>query len=144
MGSVNKVLLVGNLGKDAELRYTPGGDGVATLTLATAEQWKDKSGQKQEKTEWHRIIVWGKQAEALAPYLIKGKSIYVEGKLQTRQWEKDGAKHYTTEIRADRIVLLGGAQNGERQDRQEPRQEAAKPASGFEQSGFQEEDPIPF
>ena len=109
MGSVNKVILVGNLGRDAELRYTPGGAAVATLNLATTETWNDKEGQRQEKTEWHRVILWGKQAETLNQYLQKGKQIYVEGRLQTRQWDdKDGNKRYTTEIRGDRIVLLSG------------------------------------
>jgi single-strand DNA-binding protein len=109
MGSVNKVILVGNLGRDAELRYTPGGAAVATLNMATTEVWNDKAGQKQEKTEWHRVVLWGKSAESLAEYLTKGKQIYVEGRLQTRQWDdKDGNKRYTTEIRGDRIVLLGG------------------------------------
>ena len=109
MGSVNKVILVGNLGRDAELRYTPGGAAVATLNMATTEVWNDKSGQRQEKTEWHRVVLWGKTAESLNEYLTKGKQIYVEGRLQTRQWDdKDGNKRYTTEIRGDRIVLLGG------------------------------------
>src|SRR5205823_12876026 len=111
MGSVNKVILVGNLGRDAELRYTPGGAAVATINMATTEVWNDKAGQRQEKTEWHRVVLWGKSAEALAEYLTKGKQIYVEGKLQTRQWDdKDGNKRYTTEIRSDRIVLLGGGE----------------------------------
>ena len=115
MGSVNKVILVGNLGRDAELRYTPGGAAVATLNLATTEVWNDKGGQRQEKTEWHRIVLWGKQAESLQEYLTKGKQIYVEGKLQTRQWDdKDGNKRYTTEIKADRITLLGGGGGGGR------------------------------
>ena len=109
MGSVNKVILVGNLGRDAELRYTPGGSPVATINLATTEIWNDKAGQRQEKTEWHRVVLWGKTAESLNEYLTKGKQIYVEGRLQTRQWDdKDGNKRYTTEIRGDRIVLLGG------------------------------------
>jgi single-strand DNA-binding protein len=109
MGSVNKVILVGNLGRDAELRYTPGGAAVATLNMATTEVWNDKSGQRQEKTEWHRVVLWGKTAESLSEYLTKGKQIYVEGRLQTRQWDdKDGNKRYTTEIRSDRVVLLGG------------------------------------
>jgi single-strand DNA-binding protein len=114
MGSVNKVILVGNLGRDAELRYTPGGAPVATLNLATTEVWNDKtSGQKQEKTEWHRIVLWGKSAESLSEYLTKGKQIYVEGRLQTRKWQdKDGHDKYTTEIRGDRIVLLGGGGSG--------------------------------
>ena len=113
MGSVNKVILVGNLGRDAELRYTPGGAAVATLNMATTEVWNDKSGQRQEKTEWHRVVLWGKSAESLTEYLTKGKQIYVEGRLQTRQWDdKDGNKRYTTEIRGDRIVLLGGGGGG--------------------------------
>lgn len=113
MGSVNKVILVGNLGRDAELRYTPGGAAVATLNMATTEVWNDKSGGRQEKTEWHRVVVWGKQAESLQEYLTKGKQIYVEGRLQTRQWDdKEGNKRYTTEIKADRITLLGGGSRG--------------------------------
>jgi single-strand DNA-binding protein len=113
MGSVNKVILVGNLGRDAEVRFTPGGQPVATLNLATTEQWNDKEGQRQEKTEWHRIVLWGKQAESLQQYLVKGKQIYVEGRLQTRQWDdKEGVKRYTTEIKADRITLLGSAGGG--------------------------------
>jgi single-strand DNA-binding protein len=118
MGSVNKVILVGNLGRDAELRYTPGGAPVATLNLATTEVWNDKtSGQKQEKTEWHRIVLWGKSAESLSEYLTKGKQIFVEGRLQTRKWQdKDGNDKYTTEIRADRITLLGGGGGGGRSE----------------------------
>jgi single-strand DNA-binding protein len=113
MGSVNKVILVGNLGRDAELRYTPGGAAVATINMATTEVWNDKGGQRQEKTEWHRVVLWGKSAESLAEYLTKGKQIYVEGRLQTRQWDdKDGNKRYTTEIRGDKIVLLGGGARG--------------------------------
>jgi len=115
MGSVNKVILVGNLGRDAELRYTPGGAAVSTLNLATTEVWNDRSNQRQEKTEWHRVILWGKQAESLQEYLTKGKQIYIEGRLQTRQWDdKDGNKRYTTEIKADRVTLLGGGGGGGR------------------------------
>ena len=118
MGSVNKVILVGNLGRDAELRYTPGGAAVATINRATTEVWNDKAGQRQEKTEWHRVVLWGKSAESLSEYLTKGKQIYVEGRLQTRQWDdKDGNKRYTTEIRGDRIVLLGGGGRGTTVDR---------------------------
>jgi single-strand DNA-binding protein len=113
MGSVNKVILVGNLGRDAELRYTPGGAAVATLNLATTEVWNDRNNQRQEKTEWHRVVLWGKQAESLQEYLTKGKQIYVEGRLQTRQWDdKDGNKRYTTEIKCDRVTLLGGGGGG--------------------------------
>ena len=113
MGTVNKVIIVGNMGRDAEIRYTPGGAAVATLSLATTDVWNDKAGQRQEKTEWHRVVLWGKQAETLAEYLTKGRQIYVEGRLQTRQWDdKDGNKRYTTEIRSDRVVLLGGRGEG--------------------------------
>ena len=113
MGSVNKVILVGNLGRDAELRYTPGGAAVATLNLATTEVWNDRNNQRQEKTEWHRVVLWGKPAESLQEYLTKGKQIYVEGRLQTRQWDdKEGNKRYTTEIKADRVTLLGGGGGG--------------------------------
>ena len=113
MGSVNKVILIGNLGRDVELRYTPGGTAVATLSLATTDVWNDKSGQRQEKTEWHRVVLWGKTAETLQEYLLKGRQIYVEGKLQTRKWDdKDGNKRYTTEVKSDRVVLLGGRGSG--------------------------------
>src|SRR5262245_43659232 len=115
MGSVNKVILVGKLGRDAELRYTPGGAAVSTLNLATTEVWNDRNNQRQEKTEWHRVVLWGKQAESLQEYLTKGKQIYVEGRLQTRQWDdKDGTKRYTTEIKCDRVTLLGGGGGGGR------------------------------
>ena len=115
MGSVNKVILVGNLGRDAELRYTPGGAAVATLNLATTEVFKDREGQKKEDTQWHRVILWGKTAESLQDYLTKGKQIYVEGKLQTRKWkDKDGNDKYTTEVRGDRVVLLSGGGGGNR------------------------------
>src|ERR1700751_213613 len=122
MGSVNKVILVGNLGRDAELRYTPGGAAVATLNLATTETWKDKEGQKKEDTQWHRVILWGKTAETLQDYLTKGKQIYVEGKLQMRKWkDKDGNDKDTTEVGGDRVVLLsgggGGRSDGERLSR---------------------------
>jgi single-strand DNA-binding protein len=116
MGSVNKVILVGNLGRDAEVKVTAGGQSVASFSIATTETWT-KDGEKKEKTEWHRIVLWGRQADTLQPYLTKGKQIYVEGRLETRNWEKDGQKHYTTEVKADRIVLLGGGRGGERGER---------------------------
>lgn len=113
MGSMNRVTLVGYLGRDAELRYTPGGAAVSTVNMATTEVWNDKDGKRQERTEWHRIQVWGKQAESLTEYLTKGKQILVEGKLQTREWEdKNGVKRWTTEIRSSHILLLGGGGNG--------------------------------
>jgi len=108
MGSVNRVILLGNLGADPELKWTPSGRAVCNLRVATTEVFKDKGGQRQEKTEWHRITVWGDQGENAAKYLAKGRSVYVEGKLQTRSWEKDGQKHYATDVVADRVVFLGG------------------------------------
>ncbi len=109
MGSVNKAILVGNLGRDAEMRFTAGGTPVATVSLATTERFTDREGQKREDTQWHRIVIWGKTAESLHEYLTKGKQIYVEGKIQTREWtDKEGKPAKTTEIRADRVVLLGG------------------------------------
>src|SRR6266513_4238580 len=109
MGSVHKVILVGNLGRDAELRYTPGGAAVSKFSLATTEVWNDKSGQRQERTEWHNIDLWGKQAESLSGYLVKGKQVYVEGRLQTDEYtDKDGNKRKSTKVRCDRVVLLGG------------------------------------
>ena len=138
MGSMNKAILIGNLGRDAEVRYTASGTAVATLNLATTESWKDKDGQKQERTEWHRVIVWDKTAEALKDYLLKGKQIAVEGKIQTRKWEdKDGVTRYTTEIKSDRITLLGGG--GQRDDADQRR------GNDDHESGNQpDEDQIPF
>jgi single-strand DNA-binding protein len=113
MGSVNKAILVGNLGRDAEMRFTSGGTPVATVSLATTERFTDRDGQKREDTQWHRIVIWGKTAESLHEYLTKGKQIYVEGRIQTREWtDKEGKQNKTTEIRADRIVLLGGGGGG--------------------------------
>jgi single-strand DNA-binding protein len=113
MGSVNKAILVGNLGRDAEMRFTAGGTPVATVSLATTEKFTDREGQKQEKTEWHRIVIWGKTAESLHEYLTKGKQIYVEGRIETKDWtNKEGQKVKTTEIRADKVVLLGGGGGG--------------------------------
>jgi single-strand DNA-binding protein len=108
MASVNKVILIGNLGRDPEIKYTQSGTAVANLSLATNEVWTDKAGQKQERTEWHRVVVWGKQAQVLAEHLSKGKQVYVEGSLQTRSWDdRDGNKRNTTEIRAARVLMLG-------------------------------------
>jgi single-strand DNA-binding protein len=112
--SLNKVMLIGNLGKDPELKYTPSGVAVATFSIATSEQWKDQEGNAQERTEWHNIVAWRKLAEIVGEYLKKGKKIYLEGKLQTRNYEKDGVKRYVTEIVADQIIMLdsAGARNG--------------------------------
>jgi len=112
MGSVNKVILIGNLGADPELKYTPSNRPLCNLRIATTEVFKDKSGQRQEKTEWHRVTVWGDQAENCNKYLAKGRSVYVEGRLQTRSYDKDGQKHYATDIVADRVVFMGGGGGG--------------------------------
>jgi single-strand DNA-binding protein len=113
MGSVNKVILVGNLGRDAELKFTPSGFPISSFSLATTDRRKDKDNNWQERTEWHRIKLLGKQAESLQDYLKKGKQIYVEGRLETRSWDdKDGQKKYMTEILADRIQLLGSGGGG--------------------------------
>ena len=109
MGSVNRVILLGNLGADPELKYTPSNKAVCNLRVATQETWKDKSGVKQEKTEWHRVTVWGDMGENCSKYLAKGRSVYVEGRLQTRSYDKDGHKHYATDVIAEKVVFLGGA-----------------------------------
>jgi single-strand DNA-binding protein len=113
MASVNKVILIGNLGRDPELRYTQGGQAVANFTLATSERFANKSGEQQERTEWHRIVAWGKTGELCAQYLSKGRSVYIEGRLQTREWEdKEGKKRSTTEIVAQNVTFLGGPRTG--------------------------------
>lgn len=107
MSGVNKVILVGRLGNDPEIRYTQQGVAVTNFNIATSENWLDKGGQKQERTEWHRIVVWGKMAETCSQYLAKGRQVFVEGRLQTRQWEdKDGGKRYTTEVVAATVQFL--------------------------------------
>ena len=113
MASVNKVILIGNLGRDPETRYTTGGDAITNLNIATSEQWKDKSGEKQERTEWHRVVLFGRQAEIAGEYLKKGRSVYIEGRLQTRKYtDKDGVEKYSTEIVGDRMQLLGSRDGG--------------------------------
>ena len=108
MSGVNKVILIGNLGANPELRYTQGQQAVANLRLATTEKWTDKSGQKQEATEWHRVVVWGKQAEICGQYLTKGRQVYIEGSIRTRQWQdQQGQKRFSTEIVAQTVQMLG-------------------------------------
>ena len=140
MASVNKVILIGNLGRDPEVKYTQNGTAVANLSVATNEVWTDKSGQKQERTEWHRVVVWGKQAQVLAEHLAKGKQIYVEGSLQTRSWDdRDGNKRYTTEVRAVRVLMLGRAE-GTRVEPEAPGPETGPEAVGPEMN----EEEVPF
>lgn len=139
MASVNKVMLIGNLGKDPEVRYTAAGQAVASFSLATSERFKNKqSGEWEEKTEWHRITLWGKQAEVAGEYLAKGKTIFVEGRLQTRKWtDQSGAEKYTTEIVGERMQMLGAKGDGGN------RQEAAS-GSCFDGPAFDDSDSIPF
>lgn len=113
MSSVNKVILIGNLGADPELRSTSSGTPVCELRLATNESWRDKQGTMQQRTEWHRVVVWGRQAESVSKYLSKGRSVYVEGRLQTREWnDRDGQRRYTTEIIASNVVFLQDGRGG--------------------------------
>ena len=134
---VNKVILIGNLGKDPEVRYTPGGQAVANFNIATNENWTDKTGTKQERTEWHKIVVWGKVAELCGEYLSKGRQVYIEGRLQTREWtNKEGAKQYTTEIVANQVVFLsGGDRGGASRGRSgsAPSEDFGPPPPGFEE-----------
>lgn len=147
--SVNKVLLIGRLGNNPEIRYTPGGAAVANFNMATNESWNDKNGQKQERTEWHRVVVWGKLAQLCGEYLSKGRQVYVEGRLQTRQWQdKEGQNRYTTEVIATTIQFLGSG--GERTDSSSSHRAPSASSSSedfsqvkMEEPSFTEED-IPF
>jgi len=122
MAGVNKVILIGNLGADPELRYTSNGTAVANFRIATTERWTNPNGEKEERTEWHRIVAFGRQGEICGEYLAKGKQVYVEGRLQTRNWEdKDGNQRYTTEIIANRVLMLGPAgRESSFQEKEEP------------------------
>jgi len=144
MASLNKVILIGNLGRDPEVRYTTGGSPVANFTMATTETWNDSStGEKKERTEWHKIVVWGKQAEIAGEYLRKGKQVYVEGGLQTREWtDRDGNKRYTTEVKAQRFLMLGRA-GDKPQPLQEPQEATSAVADSGGGGGYAEDD-IPF
>lgn len=134
--SVNKVILIGNLGKDPELRYATTGSAVTSFSLATNEQWKDQEGNPQERTSWHNLVVWGKLAEIAAEYLKKGRKIYVEGRLQYRDYEdKNGNKRYVTEIVVSDLMMLGSRQDGG---------EREEPVSGGSPSVSEEKDDLPF
>jgi single-strand DNA-binding protein len=145
VGSVNKVILIGNLGRDLELRYTATGMAVGTLNMATTETWTDKAGEKHEKTEWHRVLLWGKVAESLSEYLVKGKQVYVEGRLQMREWtDKDGNKRYATEVRSDRVVLLGGPRDDGRKSRRFEESEIEDAPQKASVEDDEDDDRIPF
>ncbi|HCM40625.1 MAG: single-stranded DNA-binding protein [Bdellovibrionales bacterium GWC1_52_8] len=154
--SVNKVILVGRLGQNPEVRYTPSGAAVANFSVATNESWMDKSGQKQERTEWHRVVVWGKLADLCKQYLAKGRQVYVEGRLQTRQWQdKDNQTKYTTEIQAQTVQFLGAGQTERGADQMGAQDSGPNPgnqsgpsessgSSGQQGPGNFTEDDIPF
>jgi len=140
MSGVNKVILVGHLGNDPEIRYTQGGIPVGNFRLATTERWTNKNGERGERTEWHRIVVWGKLAEICSEYLKKGKQVYVEGRIQTRQWQdKDGNNRYTTEINCQNLVMLGKA--GDRVDVAAP---PSFPDAVPEDASPEQDDGVPF
>lgn len=143
MASLNKVMLIGNLGKDPEVRYTTAGTAVASFSIATSERFKNKTGEWDERTEWHNITLWGRLAEIAGEYLAKGKTVYIEGRLQTRKWQdKDGRDRYTTEIVGEKMQMLGG--------KGEPRSGAGKGATEdrdfpqYEEPAFNPDDDIPF
>lgn len=155
MASVNKVILIGNLGRDPEVRYLPSGEAVANFSIATTEKWKDKAGEMQEQTEWHRISFFGRQAEICGEYLRKGSSVYVEGRLQTRKWtDKDGNERTTTEVRGDRMQMLGSRGGGASVETREadysagdyaPARRPAPAAAAKKPSSFDDlDDDIPF
>ena len=138
MSGVNKVILVGNLGNDPETRYLPNGDAVTNLSIATSETWKDRDGAKQERTEWHRVVMFRKLAEIAGEYLSKGSKVYIEGKLQTKSWEKDGVKRYATEVVAAQMQMLDSRQpSASSAPEPSQRQEEPSPAQDFD-------DDIPF
>ena len=155
MPSVNKVILLGNLGRDPELRFMPNGDAVCNFSIATTDSWKDKAGEKQERTEWHNIVMYRKLAEIAGEYLKKGSSIYVEGRLQTRKWQtKEGQDRYTTEVIADSMQMLGGRSGASQGDRSSddnfsqassPIKNQANTSNESSPTSFDEfEDDIPF
>jgi len=143
MASVNKVILVGNLGKDPEVRYTSNSIPVASFSLATTEYYKDKNGNRQEITEWHNIVAWRNLAELAEKYLKKGKQVYVEGKLRSRSWDdKDGNKKYTTEVIADNFILLGKKEGEPGQDASQPKAAQNQEVAGVDQAPTPDQIPI--
>ena len=142
-GSVNKAILIGHLGADPEVRYTPNGDPVATFNMATSENRRDKEGNQQEQTEWHRIVTFGKLAEICGQYLKKGKLVYIEGRIQTRNWEdKEGVKRYTTEIVASNMTMLGKRGEDESSGGGAPPQERQERNTGGK--NLEDDDDLPF
>ena len=145
---VNKAILIGNVGGDPEVRHMPNGNAVANITLATSDSWKDKNtGQQQERTEWHRVVFFGRLAEVVGDYVRKGSKLYIEGRIQTREWEKDGVKRYTTEIVVDiggQMQMLDGKQEGGQPSASRQSAPAHNQATPSANSGFDDGDSIPF
>lgn len=142
MASLNKVMLIGNLGKDPEIRYTQSGVAIANFNLATGERFKNKSGEWEERTEWHRVTLWSKLAEIAGEYLSKGKTVYIEGRLQTRKWQDNsGAERYTTEIVGEKMQMLSAKGESRRNDA--PQEQSVTNTNSFEEPPFQDDD-IPF
>jgi single-strand DNA-binding protein len=145
MASVNKVTLIGNIGADPETRYAPSGDCITNIRLATTETWKDKQGQKQEETEWHRVVFFKKLAEVAGQYLTKGAPVYIEGRIKTRKWQnKDGVDQYTTEIHASEMKMLGKREAGSEPKARDNAGEGRKQSTGGGSSSGDFEDDIPF
>lgn len=146
MASLNKVMLIGNLGKDPEVRYTTSGKAVASFSLATTDKFKSASGEWEEKTEWHNVVLWGRQAEIAGEYLAKGRTVFIEGRLQTRKWQdKDGRDRWTTEIVGDRMQMLGGrGGEGGGASRQGSSRPEAGPEPVYEEPVFHPDEDIPF
>jgi single-strand DNA-binding protein len=146
MASVNKVILVGNLGRDPEVRFMPNGEAVCNFSIATTDTWKDKAGAKQERTEWHNIVMYRKLAEIAGEYLKKGRPVYVEGRLQTRKWQdKEGQDRYTTEIIADQMQMLGSASHADNGGNGSTQRQDNKPNKQNDGTGFDDmADDIPF
>ena len=141
---LNKVILIGNLGRDPEVRYTPGGLAVANFSMATSETWTTKEGEKETRTEWHRIVAWGKLGEICGEYLSKGKQIYIEGRIQTREWEdKEGNKRYTTEIIASQMLMLGSRESAD-ESRPSPSSDMETPNLPEPPISKTKDDDIPF
>ncbi len=144
MASVNKAIVLGNLGADPELRYTPGGRAVANFNMATTRSWNSKDGEKKEETEWHKIVAWDRLAEICGEYLKKGSPVYIEGRMQTRSWEdKSGAKRYTTEIVALEMQMLGQRQSSEPREVASPSATSTTPPDNMP-STFEADDDLPF
>lgn len=146
MASLNKVMLIGNLGKDPEVRYTTSGQAVASFSLATSEKFKNRNGEMEERTEWHNVVLWGRQAEIAKDYLAKGRTVFIEGRLQTRKWQdKDGRDRYTTEVVGDRMQFVGPKGDGGGRQGGGGRPGGNDPYPAYDEpAGFNPDDDIPF